>query len=227
MPGERNAAARAVVLAGVLVVGAVGCGSDAGQKPDPEAVALVRAANAQMERESFRSTGSTTAFPGAKQETWSDPAQGLHMEVTGGALGTVYCKDGTSYTSAGLFAEALRRRGKEITVPPRLQGMYVTTKADGGCAVYYRIAETAHRVPGRDGSVDGKRVSAVEVAEGGSKDVYSIEDATKRLLKLESRREGGEVSTTAYDSFGQSVTITLPVAEKVMPLDAFRYQVSG
>ncbi|MFB6558298.1 hypothetical protein ACFCYH_05175 [Streptomyces sp. NPDC056400] len=114
---------------------------------------LIRAANTRMLNESFHSSGNTTAFPGAKQEMWSDPAQGLHLEVTGGVSGGIYCKNGISYTSADLFAGALRQRGQQVTVPADLRSAYVTTKAEQGCDMYYKIAETGRRT--RKAPADG------------------------------------------------------------------------
>ncbi|MFD6182390.1 hypothetical protein [Streptomyces goshikiensis] len=174
-----------------------------------------------MLHESFHSSGNTTAFAGAKQEMWSDPDQGLHVEVTGGTSGDIYCKDGTSYTSADLFAGALRQRGQQITVPAGLRSAYVTTKVEQGCDVYYKIAETGRRARDKDRAVDGKQAQAVEVTVGTSEDVYLIGKDQQRLLQLESQRDG-RTSTTTYDGFGEKFTITLPAAEKVLTVEAFR-----
>ncbi|WP_405705276.1 hypothetical protein OG264_01630 [Streptomyces xanthophaeus] len=79
------------------------------------------------------------------------------MEVTGAGLGDIYCKDGTAYTSADLFAAALRQRGQQITVPEELRSAYVTTKAEGGCTMNFKIAETGRRAKGKDRTVGGGR----------------------------------------------------------------------
>ncbi|MFE3580141.1 hypothetical protein [Streptomyces vinaceus] len=202
-----------------------GCGDGSPAKPDADAVAAAKAANTRMETESFHSSGTTTAFAGGKQEMWSDPVQGLHVEVTGGVLGAIYCKDGTAYTSADLFAAALRQRGQQITVPAELRSAYVTTKAEGGCATYFKIAETGHRVEGKDRTVAGKRTEAMEVGDGMTDDLYFIDDEEQRLLLLESKRDGKK-STTTYDSFGQKFTITIPASEQTLTVDAFRRRVT-
>ncbi|MGW0393424.1 hypothetical protein ACWDYJ_21500 [Streptomyces sp. NPDC003042] len=221
----KNHVARSIALSVMLTAALAGCGDGDGQTPDADAVALIKTANTQMQNESFHSTGTTTAFVGGKQETWSDPSQGLHVEVTGGVSGDIYCKDGTSYTSADLFAEALRQRGQQITVPPQLRSAYVTTTADPGCEMYYEIADTGRLTPDKDRTVDGKRATAVEVTAGKAKDVYFIENSRQRLLMLESLRDG-RTSTTTYDSFGEKFTITLPAAEKTLTVDAFRSRVT-
>ncbi|MEU2832515.1 hypothetical protein ABZ667_28280 [Streptomyces lavendulae] len=217
--------ARSIALAAVLTATVAGCGDGAGKAPDADAVSLVKAANTRMLNESFHSSGSTTAFAGAKQEMWSDPAQGLHVEVTGGVSGDIYCKDGTSYTSADLFAGALRQRGQQVTVPAELRSSYVTTKAEQGCDMYYKIAEAGHRTQGKDRAVGGRQAQAVEVTAGKSEDVYLIDKDRQRLLLLESQRDG-RTSTTTYDGFGEKFTITLPVPEKILTMDAFRSQVT-
>ncbi|MEU3777607.1 hypothetical protein AB0F11_31305 [Streptomyces sp. NPDC032472] len=217
-----SATIRSLVLGAVLVAALAGCGGGAG-KPDPAAVSLIGDANRQMQKESFHSSGTTTAFAGARQETWWDPAQGLHIEVTGGVSGDVYCKDGTSYTSADLFAAALNRRGQQVTVPPELRSVYVTTKTEQGCASYFSIPVTGRHATNEDRSIGGRKASAVRVAGKGAEDLYFVEDGTRRLLLLEARRDG-RTSSTVYDSFGAQNPITLPVAEKTMTLEAFRYR---
>ncbi|KOY56052.1 hypothetical protein ADK59_21255 [Streptomyces sp. XY332] len=217
--------ARSIVLSAVLTATVAGCGDGAGKVPDADAVSLIKAANTRMLNESFHSAGNTTAFAGAKQEMWSDPAQGLHVEVTGGMSGDIYCKDGTSYTSADLFAGALRQRGQQVTVPAELRSYYVTTKAEQGCEMYYKIAETGRRTQGKDRAVDGRQAQAVEVAAGKTEDVYLIDKDQQRLLLLQSQRDG-RTSTTTYDSFGEKFTITLPVAEKILTMEAFRSRVT-
>ncbi|MER7466576.1 hypothetical protein [Streptomyces sp. NPDC097981] len=220
------AVTRSLALGAVLTAALTGCG-DGGGKPDGAAISLVRAANTHMENESFHAAGTTTAFAGGKQETWWDPALGLRMEVTGGASGTVFCKDGTSYTSADLLAAALRRRGQQITVPAALRSAYVTTRTDRGCSSYFTIAETGHRAADKDRKTGGTQASAVQVSAGAAEDVYLIGTDAQRLLLLESRRDG-RTSSTAYDSFGEKfTTIAMPVPEKTITMDAFRAQVTN
>ncbi|MEV0991856.1 hypothetical protein [Streptomyces sp. NPDC049949] len=221
----KNSTVWSVFLSAVLTATLAGCGDGSGAKPDADAVAAAKAANTKMQTESFHSSGTTTAFAGGKQEMWSDPVQGLHVEVTGATLGDVYCKDGTAYTSADLFAAALRQRGQQVTVPAELRSAYVTTKAEGGCAMYFKIAETGRRAKGKDRTVAGRQAGAVQVGDGKTEDVYFIDDAEQRLLLLESRRDG-RTSTTTYDSFGERFTISMPAAERTLTMDAFRYRVT-
>lgn len=222
---NKNGIALPLVLSAVLIAALAGCGDGAEKRSDANAVSLVKAANARMLNESFHSSGTTTAFAGGKQEMWSDPSQGLHLEVTGGVSGDVYCKNGTAYTSADLFAAALRQRGQQITVPAELRSAYVTTKADQGCDMYYKIAETGRRAEGKDRAVDGKQAQAVEVTAAQSKDVYFIDKDQQRLLLLESQRDG-RTSATTYGSFGEKFTIILPAAEKTLTMEAFRARVT-
>ncbi|MFI6149934.1 hypothetical protein [Streptomyces sp. NPDC051109] len=174
-----------------------------------------------MLTESFHASGTTTAFPGATQETWSDPEHGLHMRVTGTVSGDIYCKDGTSYTSAPLFAAALRQRGQSLTVPDRLADTYVTSTTVSGCGMYYRIPETVRAAPDKDGPVNGKQASAFETPAGSTQDVYYLEDGKLRLIQVESTR-AGRTSATTYDSFGTSFSFDMPVADKTMTMDQFR-----
>lgn len=194
----------------------------AGPTPD----FLVKATNTRMLGQSFHTAGTTTAFPGATQETWSDPHQGLHMKVTGTVSGDVYCKDGTSYTSAPLFAAALRQRGQSLTVPHRLENTYVTTKTVTDCDMYYRIPETAQAAPERDRLVHGTHASAFATPAGSTQDVYFVQDGHLRLLLVESTRDG-RTSSTTYDSYGKTFSITMPPAGRSMTIDQFRAAAHG
>lgn len=131
----------------------------------------------------------------------------------------------TSYTSAPLFAAALRERGQTLTVPDRLADTYVTSAA-GDCDLYYRIPENVRPAPGKDRAVDGRQASAFETAAGDAQDVYFLEDGQLRLIRLESKRSG-RTSTTAYDSFGERFSIEMPPAGKTMTAEQFRAAVRG
>ncbi|MFE9803784.1 hypothetical protein ACFYP6_33845 [Streptomyces goshikiensis] len=192
----------------------------------PTADVRIEATNSSMLGQSFHASGTTTAFPGATQETWSDPRQGLHMKVTGQVSGDIYCKDGTSYTSAPLLAAALRQRGQSLTVPDRLLDTYVTSTTVSGCDMYYRIPETVQAAPAQDRVIDGKRASAFETPAGSTQDVYFLEDGKLRLIQVESSR-AGRTSTTTYDAFGEKYSIEMPAAQKTMTMEQFRAAVNG
>ncbi|TLQ43351.1 hypothetical protein [Streptomyces marianii] len=191
------------------------------------AAQIVKSANTAMRETTFHSSGTTTAFGGGKQEMWSDPEQGFRLEASGGGTsGEMYCKDGTTYTSAPLFADALKQRGQQITVPDALTDVFVTTESGQGCDVYYTISETAELAPEKDRKLDGKQTTAVRVSAGAAEDTYFIENGASHLLLLESSRDG-RTSTTTYDSFGDKFPITLPPKEKTMSMPEFRSQVMG
>ncbi|MFF4583656.1 hypothetical protein [Streptomyces sp. NPDC001389] len=194
----------------------------AGPAPDIR----IEATNSSMRGRTFHASGTTTAFPGATQETWSDPRQGLHMKVTGPVSGDVYCKGTTSYTSAPLLAASLRQRGQSITLPDRLADTYVTSTTASGCDMYYRIPDTARAAPAQDRLLDGKQTSAFETPAGSTQDVYFLEDGNLRLAQVESSRDG-RTSTTTYDSYGESFTIEMPAAAKTMSMEQFRTAVNG
>ncbi|MFJ3966307.1 hypothetical protein [Streptomyces sp. NPDC090036] len=179
-----------------------------------------------MRGESFHGSGTTTAFVGATQETWWDPGHGLHMRVSGPVSGDVYCKDGTSYTSAPLFADALRQRGQSLTVPDRLANTYVTSTTVSDCDMYFRIPETVRPAPDHDRLVDGRQASAFETPAGSAQDVYFLEDGKLRLILVESTR-AGRTSTTTYDSFGKGFSFEMPAAGKTMTVEQFRAAVRG
>ncbi|WCD90341.1 hypothetical protein KPP03845_106769 [Streptomyces xanthophaeus] len=186
----------------------------------------IGATNAKMSKESFHASGTTTAFRGATQETWWDPQHGLHMRVTGTVSGDVYCKDGTSYTSAPLFAAALRQRGQSVTVPNRRADTYVTSTTTSGCDMYYRIPEVVRAAPDRDRLVNGRRASAFETPAGSTQGVYFLEDGQLRLILVESTRSG-RTSTTSYDSFGKPSSFEMPVAGRTMSVEQFRAAIGG
>lgn len=205
----------------VLATALTGCGA-------------VGNANDEMRSSSFHSSGGTTAFAGGWQEMWWNPDQGLRLKATWvGGSGEMYCKDGTTYTGAALLAQGLRQKGEPVTVPDRLAGTYVTSELpdDAGCDTYFTIPDRAERASDRDRTLRGRSTEAftVEAAAGASdasSDTYYVESDTSRLVLLESTRNGRS-STTTYDSFGGKFTITLPAAERTMPLEEFRSQVTG
>ncbi|MFJ9825295.1 hypothetical protein ACIRSU_13130 [Streptomyces sp. NPDC101160] len=217
-------AAAAVVATALTGCGAVGDANDA------------------MRSSSFHSSGGTTAFAGGWQEMWWNPDQGLRVKATWvGGSGEMYCKDGTTYTGAALLARALGEKGERVTVPDRLAGTYVTSELPDGadCDTYFRIPDQAERASERDRTLHGRGTEAftVEAAADASdtasgtssdtsSDTYYVESDTSRLVLLESTRNGRH-STTTYDSFGGEFTITLPAAERTMPLEEFRSQVTG
>ncbi|WP_143608511.1 hypothetical protein [Streptomyces sp. CB03234] len=188
---------------------------------------VIQDANTTMNTTSFHATGTTTAFSGGKQEIWSDPDKGFHLRATGeGSTGDLYCKDGTTYTSAPLLADMLKQRGQAITVPDRLKDVYVTTETGQGCDTYYKISESGQHTPAKDRNIGGRPTMAIQVFSGNASDTYFIEKGTSRLLVLESFRDG-RTSTTTYDSFGDKFTMDLPAKDRTMPLDEFRTQVTG
>ncbi|MCH0540525.1 hypothetical protein I3F58_13270 [Streptomyces sp. MUM 203J] len=181
-----------------------------------------------MRGTTFHSEGTTTAFAGARQETWWDPEQGLRSTTTGSDVsGEMYCKDGTSYISAPLFAAMLKERGQEITVPERLSDVFVTTETGQGCDIYFKVPDGGELQPEKDGSVADKAAKALTVSAGTASDTYFIDaDDTGQVLRLDARRDG-RTSTTSYDSFGEKFSITLPPQERTLPMEDFRKQVTG
>ncbi|WP_149180665.1 hypothetical protein [Streptomyces sp. TRM49041] len=216
-------------LAATWLVAGCGEGGDAPGAGGAEgsAAEVAERVNDVMRGTSFHSSGTTTAFVGAEQETWWDPEQGLRMKTSGpGVPGETYCKDGTSYISAPLFADMLEERGQYITVPDRLADVFVTTESGQDCDVYFKIADGGEFLPEEDTTVGGKPAKALKVSAGTASDTYFIEDGdTARLLRLDSLRNGRGSSTT-YDSFGEKFSISIPPAEKTMPLDKFRSEVN-
>ncbi|MGW4164344.1 hypothetical protein [Streptomyces sp. NPDC004788] len=194
----------------------------------------VNEANDEMRSSSFHSSGGTTAFAGGWQEMWWNPDQGLRLKASWiGGSGEMYCKDGTTYTGAALLAQALGQKGESVTVPTRLEGTYVTSELpdDADCDTYFKIPAQVERASDHDRTLRGRSVEAftVEAAADGSdtsSDTYYVESDTSRLVLLESTRNGRS-STTTYDSFGEEFTITLPAADRTMPLEEFRSQVRG
>jgi hypothetical protein len=207
--------------------------SRAGEPAEPSPDVQVGLANSALVSESFHSSGTSTAFPGAKQEMWWEPAGGLRLRVTGSVSGDMYCDGGTSYTSAPLFAASLTSRGQSVTVPGRLEDTYVSTVLDTGCEVFFSIPATAKPAPDKDRSIDGRKSLAYEASGGGTQDVYYLPDLSSaptgevRLgpLRLESTRSG-RTSVTTYD-YGTSFSITMPPDSKVMTVEEFRAAVQG
>lgn len=207
-------------------------GEPAPAEPSPDA--QVGLANSALVSESFHSSGTSTAFPGAKQEMWWEPAGGLRLRVTGSVSEDMYCDGGTSYTSAPLFAASLTSRGQSVTVPGRLEDTYVSTVLDTGCEVYFSIPATAKPAPDKDRGIDGGKALAYEASGAGTRDVYYLPDLSSppkgavRLgpLRLESTRSG-RTSVTTYDSYGESFSITMPPESKIMTVEEFRAAVQG
>ncbi|MEU8521160.1 hypothetical protein [Streptomyces sp. NBC_01216] len=184
-------------------------------------------ANDELRSTSFHGRGSTTALGGGSQEIWSDPDQGLRIKASGAsATGEMYCKDGKTYTSAPMFADALKQRGQAIDLPERLADVFVTTETGQGCDVYFVISDSAEHAPESDKTFDGRRTTAFSVSSGAATDTYYLESESSRLVRLEAERDG-RTSTTRYDSFGEKFTITMPDEDKTMPMDDFRREVMG
>ncbi|MEV8478043.1 hypothetical protein [Streptomyces sp. NPDC051173] len=184
-----------------------------------------------MRNTSFHASGTTTALGGGSQEMWSDPEQGLRLKATSsetGQIGEMFCKEGTTYTSAPLLADGLRQSGQNITLPPALADVYVLgTPGQQGCSSFYGIAETAKPDPTQDRPVNGTKTYAVVAASGSTSDVYQIATEEKSyLLQLRSTRDG-RTSTTTYDSFGDKFSITMPSDDKTMSMNEFRRRVTG
>lgn len=216
-------------LAAGLVSGC-GKGSDAPTAGGAggSAAEVAERANEVMRGTSFHASGTTTAFIGAQQETWWNPKHGLRMKTSGpGVSGEMYCKDGISYISAPLFADMLEERGQYIKVPDRFADVFVTTESGQDCDAYFKIADGGQFLPEEDAAVGGKPTKALKVSAGTASDTYFIEDGdTARLLRLDSLRNGRRSSTT-YDSFGEKFSISIPPAEKTMPMDKFQSEVKG
>ncbi|MFF4157157.1 hypothetical protein [Streptomyces sp. NPDC001678] len=187
--------------------------------------------NLLMRITSFHASGTTTAFDGGRTEIWSTPGQGLRLQTTTSQAGKsvdIFCKGGTTYTSAPMLAESLKQSGAaDITVPPALADVYVTSKTGQGCDSFYKIPEGAKLAPDHDSSVNGTKTFALTAGNGITSGVYHVAAEGKSyLLKLDSSR-GGRSSTTTYDSFGEKFAIKFPAADKTMPMSEFRSRVSG
>ncbi|MFI1798709.1 hypothetical protein ACH427_15350 [Streptomyces sp. NPDC020379] len=240
---------QSAALLDVFGMAVTGCGSSSASKdaaPDtPSAPAdrptpdvgndrdtlKIKSTNLLMRNTSFHASGTTTTLGGGSLEMWSDPGQGLRLKATSsksGQSGEMFCKEGATYTSAPLFADSLRQSGQNITLPPALTDVYVLgTPGQQGCSSFYAIAETAQRAPDQDGSVNGTKTHAVVAAAGPTSDVYQIAAEDKSyLLQLRSTRDG-RTSTTTYDSFGDTFSITMPSDDKTMSMNEFRRRVTG
>ncbi|WP_284574917.1 hypothetical protein [Streptomyces sp. 2P-4] len=214
-PAARRTAATA--LAALTALTLAGCGSPDGTS--------VEKANDQLRSTSFHSSGTTTAFAGGSQEAWWDPKEGFHLKASWpGGSGEVFCKDGKTYTSASMLANSLRDRGQSITVPPELFDRFITSKAEGGCTMFFEIPEAAEHNPDADRTAQGKQARAYTASAGGARDTYYLESGTSRLLELASTRNG-QSSTTQYDSYGEKFPLTLPEDEKTIPMEDFRRRV--
>lgn len=218
--------------AALLLATATGCGAGSGDRADGgaangSAASRIEAVNQAMRETSFTATGTTTAFEGATQQTWWDPEQGFRMRISGSAPehnGEMYCKDGTSYTSAPLFAAMLAQKGQRISVPERLEDTFVATET-GDCTAYFAIAPSGEYAPGKDTVIDGTDALAIEVTAGGASDTYFVSGgAPDRLLRQEATRDGS-TSTTEYGGYGEAVTVTVPSGEQSLTMDEFRGEV--
>ncbi|MEU5430105.1 hypothetical protein AB0H73_31540 [Streptomyces olivoreticuli] len=240
---------RTAILLASLCIAVTGCGTSSGSKdasadapPVPAGIPApntgidrdalkVQSTNLLMRNTPFHASGTTTALGGGSQEMWSDPEQGLRLKATSsetGQSGEMFCKEGSTYTSAPLLADSLRQSGQNITLPPDLTDVYVLgTPGQQGCSSFYAIAETAKPDATQDTSVNGVKTYAVVAASGPTSDVYQIAAEEKSyLLQLRSNRDG-RTSTTTYDSFGDRFTINVPSDDKTMTMNEFRRRVSG
>ncbi|WP_370415175.1 hypothetical protein [Streptomyces fradiae] len=210
-PPRAQVACAAVIVAATALTG---CG-------------VVHETNDEMRTTSFHSSGGTTAFAGGWQEMWWNPDQGLRLKATWvGGSGEMYCKDGTTYTSAALLADGLAEEGRSTTLPDRLTGMFVVSELpdDADCDTYFKIPDQAERASDNDRTFQGRATKAFTIeAAPDATDTYYVATDTSRLVLLQSERNGRS-STTTYDSYGEKFTISLPAAEKTMPLEEFRNQ---
>ncbi|MEU8622745.1 hypothetical protein [Streptomyces sp. NPDC048623] len=186
-------------------------------------------ANDEMRSTSFHSSGGTTAFAGGWQEMWWNPDQGLRLKATWiGGSGEMYCKDGTTYTSAALLANGLTEKGRSTTAPDRLADMFVVSELpdDADCDTYFKVPDQVERASDQDRTIQGRNAKAFTIeAAPDATDTYYVDSDTSRLVLMQSERNGRS-STTTYDSYGKNFTISLPAAGKTMPLEEFRSQVS-
>ncbi|MEU0339295.1 hypothetical protein ABZ092_09985 [Streptomyces bobili] len=186
--------------------------------------------NETMRDTPFSGLGTTTAYDGLQRIVWN-PAQGLHISsmATGPDVdgGDMYCKDGVTYTSSSLLAAGLESRGVQISVPDRLDDVYVTSETGQGCEAYFAISPTGTFAPDKDATLDGVRAQAVVASSGSTSDTYfvSAEDPA-RLLKLKSVRDGRTSSTTYFD-FGMEKDVTPPSPDKTMSMEEFRTEVDA
>ncbi|MDT9693432.1 hypothetical protein Q5762_34930 [Streptomyces sp. P9(2023)] len=189
--------------------------------------AVGREGDDDLRSTSFHASGGTTAFSGGTQEIWWNPEQGLRLKASGdGKSGEMYCRDGKTYFSAVLFADTLAQRAQPITVPDRLNDVFVTTESGQGCDVYFTISENAEEASESGKTVDGRPATAFTVSAGGASDTYYLENETARLVRLVAERDG-RTSTTDYDAVGEKVSITMPAEHRTMSMDEFRSQVSS
>ncbi|MFI9624957.1 hypothetical protein [Streptomyces sp. NPDC052042] len=221
-------ALRSLAVVVILASGAVGCGkgddSSSGSS-ESSASARIDAVNKTMRGTSFTATGTTTAFEGATQKTSWDPKQGYRMEVGGTPEtegGSMYCKDGTSYTSTRLFAAMLAQKGQLVTVPDRLSDSYVSSDTGQDCSFSFAISSDGRFAPDKDTAVDGRKAQAIEVSSELAEDVYLVSrESPDHLLKQEAKRDG-KASSTTYSGFGEKMDISMPPADKTMTMSEFR-----
>ncbi|GAB3950924.1 hypothetical protein [Streptomyces sparsus] len=223
-------AARLTAAAAALALGLTACGDsssgDSTSAAGTDASSLVQQANKAMKETSFRSTGSTTAFANGTQETTWDPEKGLRAVASGDADGEMYCKDGRNLLSAGLLVASLEQSGQNVELPDELADVYVETETGQGCDALFSIPETAERAPEKDTEVEGTKTLALTAGDGRTEDVYYVAASGERvLLKMESARDGRR-SSTSYGSFGEPTDVTLPPADRTMPMSDFQQQVN-
>ncbi|OEV02874.1 hypothetical protein AN216_15875 [Streptomyces oceani] len=227
-------------MVAALVVGVSACGGGSEEEDDSKSSSgseekqadkgpsvLVKKANKAMAETSFRASGSTTAFPGARQVMRWDPEQGMHMKVEGDEGDEVreaYCKEGTSYISTSLLAASVSKQGQKVTIPDELGSSFVEQQGQG-CEMYFKVPDSAKRAPGKDTTVDGEKTKAVTVKGGKSADVYRIAASGQaRVLQMESKRNG-QSSKSTYEGFGESYDITLPPEDQRISMEEFQKQV--
>ena len=220
-----------MVLSGAVVGCDKGSDSSSGSSGSGSSVsARIEAVNKAMRETSFSATGTTTAFVGATQKMFWDPQQGLRIEVGGTpetAGGSMYCKDGTSYTDARLFSEMLTQKGQSIDVPNHLLDRYVSSDTGKDCSFYFAISPDGQFAPDKDMTIDGKKALAIQASSGLAEDVYFVSpESPDHLLKQEAARDG-RVSRTTYSGFGAKVTISMPPADKTMTMAEFRKAVAA
>ncbi len=244
-PDRPRAVARALALAALLSLPALACGADSGRGEEAErapvssptatdgsgpggtsAEARIDQVNETMRNTPFSGIGTTTAFDEGLQQIRWNPEQGLHIKLTGISGDDMYCKDGVTYTSAGLLALSLESKGVRITVPARLDDVYVTTESEQGCDSYFAVPSGVF-APDKDKEIEGVPAQAVVASSGAASDVYYLsEKDPARLLRMESVRNGRRSGTT-YVDFGKATTVTLPDTDRVMTMEEFRAEVDA
>ncbi|MCX2967577.1 MULTISPECIES: hypothetical protein [Streptomyces] len=223
----RPLAATALSVALLVALGACGTSEGTAERSegaDPKTRELIEKANAAMEETTFHSTGTTTAFADATQETTYDPDKGLRTVASGAVSGEMYCKDGRNYLSAELLAASLEQTGQAVDVPDELADVFVYADTGQECSALFTIADTGRLAPEKDTEVNGTPTTAIEVTGEGSSDTYYVAaSGTPYLLRLDAAR-GDQESTTTFGEFGEPTDVTLPEESRTMPLEEFRQE---